>query len=58
MSPASPSYYDYIYMSSLVYSSIHLLIIYLLIPNILILETAHLTLISVGCAADHLSGRD
>lgn len=40
MSSASPFYHDYIYMSSLVYGSIPLLI-----SNILILPTAHLTLI-------------
>lgn len=51
--PASPTYHDDVYTSSLVYVSIHLLI-----PNIFILPAAHSALISAGCVAVHLSGHN
>lgn len=57
MSPVSPSYHDYIYMSSLVYGFMVYGSIHLLIPSILILPTALLILISVwSLISDHLSG--
>lgn len=59
MSPASPFYHDYIYMSSLVYGSL-VIIGLLTFVNTKYLNIANSPLDSNprGCAADHLSGHD